>query len=41
VYGYRDLIVTGNTRWSAIITDAKPSASPVVTSDSSVSAVAV
>ena len=41
VYGYFDLIVTGNTMWSAIITEAKPSASPRCTRVSSASGVAV
>ncbi len=41
VYGYFELTTVGNTTWSAIITDEKPSASPRPTSVSSASAVAV
>jgi len=41
VYGYFESIVTGKTTWSAIITEAKPSASPRPTKVSSASGVAV
>ncbi len=41
VYGYFDLIATGNTMWSAITTEEKPSASPRSTSVSSASGAAV
>ena len=41
VYGYFDLIVTGNTMWSAITTDENPSASARATRVSSASGEAV
>jgi hypothetical protein len=41
VYGYLELMVTGKTTWSAIITELKPSDSPRCTRASSASGVAV